>query len=126
MSIPIDWIPIRFIGEPIEVLFNEPPALEKKPGCPQAFIWRGETYSVQAILSEWRDYERRGRMSSNMRPEHAAIARQRGSWGVGTFYFRIKTNLGSVFDIYYDRAPKDASHRKGAWFIYQELKPADE
>ena len=28
--------PFRFIGEEIEVVFDEPPALEKKPGCPDA------------------------------------------------------------------------------------------
>jgi hypothetical protein len=57
--------PLRFIGESIEVQFDQPPMLEKKPGCPEQFIWRGETYRVIEILQEWHDYSRRGRMAHN-------------------------------------------------------------
>jgi hypothetical protein len=60
-------------------------------------------------------------MTSNMRPEHAAVAERRGSWGVGRDYYRVLTDSGRIFDIYYDRAPKDAGRRKGAWFLYREL-----
>lgn len=116
------FLPIRFISEPIEVHFEEPPALEKKPGVPDAFTWRGEVYQVVEVLSEWVDYARKGRMARNMQPQHAAVASRRGSWGVGLFYFRIRTETGRIFDLYYDRAPKDADHRKGEWFLYQELE----
>lgn len=112
---------IRFIQEPIQVFFEEDHLLEKKPVCPQAFEWRGHKYHVLELLSEWRDFQRRGRMARNMQPQHAEIARLRGSWGVGKFYFRVKVAGGRIFDIYYDRAPIDADHRKGQWFIYQEL-----
>jgi hypothetical protein len=72
-------------------------------------------------LSEWRDYQRRGRMARNMKPEHAAAAERRGSWGVGQFYFRVRTRNDKIFEIYYDRAPKDVDNRKGEWFLYREL-----
>ena len=62
----------RFIGEPITVEFDEPPAFSKKPHCPDRFIWGEETFVIISSLAEWRDYERRGRMAQNMRPEHAA------------------------------------------------------
>jgi hypothetical protein len=26
-----------------------------------------------------------------------------------------------IFDLYYDRAPKDINHRKGGWCLYREL-----
>jgi hypothetical protein len=117
----MDLKPIHFISEPIEVSFKEQPLLEKKPGAPSTFTWRNETYQVMELLSEWVDFERRGRSSRNMQPQHAAVASRRGSWGVGTFYYRVLTQDGRIFDLYYDRAPKDADHRKGAWFIYQEL-----
>lgn len=113
--------PIHFIAEQIEVAFDQPPALEKKPGPPARFTWRGHTFQVVELLSEWVDYERRGRMRRNMQPQHAAVASQRGSWGVGLFYFRVRTDDGRFFDIYYDRAPKDTDNRKGAWFVFQEL-----
>lgn len=111
----------RFIGQEIEVEFEKPPQLEKKPGCPNRFIWSGELYEIVEMLQEWHDYRRRGRMARNMQPRHAEIAEQRGSWGVGRDYFRVRTNTGQIFELYYDRAPKDANRRKGAWFLYREL-----
>ena len=58
--------PVRFIGEPIQPRFDRPPALEKKPGCPDGFVWREEAHPIAEILSEWHDYGRRGRMAHNM------------------------------------------------------------
>jgi len=112
--------PIRFIGEAIDAHFDTPPVLEKKPGCPDAFTWRDTAYRIVEKLSEWHDYQRRGSMEHNMREEHAATAAQRGSWGVGRDYFRVRIEDGRVFDLYYDRAPK-GKKRKGSWFIYREL-----
>ncbi len=117
----MDYKPIHFIGESIEVSFIHPPVLEKIPGLPDAFTWRGETYRIVELVSEWHDYRRRGRMSSNMRPEHAVTAARRGSWGVGQDYYRVRTLQGKVFDIYYDRAPKNVDDRKGSWFLDKEL-----
>ncbi len=111
----------RFIEEPIEVIFKMKPTLEKKPGCPDGFIWRGETHQITEILSEWHDYRRRGRMAHNMTPPHAEVASGRGSWGVGRDYFQIRTKSGRAFEIYYDRAPRNADRRKGQWFLYREI-----
>ncbi len=112
---------LRFIGKRVEVQFDEPPILEKKPGCPDRFVWKEETYQLTEKIGEWQDYGRRGRMTHNMRAEHAEVAAGRGSWGVGRFYFRVRTHRGHVFDLYYDRAPKSADDRKGAWFLYREM-----
>jgi len=119
----MDWQPSRFIDEPIEVHFDRPPVFEKRPPCPDGFIWREMAYRVVAVLSEWRDYRRRGRMAANMRPEHAELAAVRGSWGVGRFYFRVRTDAGPILDLYYDRAPKGSTSRKGAWFVFREVEP---
>ena len=35
-----------FIAEAIEVQFDKPPVIEKKPPCPDAFTWRGDSYRV--------------------------------------------------------------------------------
>jgi hypothetical protein len=113
--------PLRFIGESIQVHYDQPPTLEKKPGCPQAFTWRGQIYRVIELVSEWHNYQRRGRMAKNMQPQHAAVASGRGSWGVGQDYYRVRTDTDQFFDLYYDRAPKGADQRKGAWFLDKEL-----
>ena len=117
----MELIPLHFIGEPVEVHFVKPPALEKIPGPPDSFLWRGETFVIAEVLSEWHDYRRRGRMARNMQPQHAAAAQRRGSWGVGQDYYRVRTTAGRFFDLYYDRAPKDVDQRKGGWFLDKEL-----
>ena len=116
---------LKFIGEPIEVHFDHSPALEKKPGCPDEFAWRGTAYRVVEKLSEWHDYRRRGRMARNMQPQHAAAAESHGSWGVGRDYFRVRAESGQVFDVYYDRAPGNVASRKGTWFLYREMSLLD-
>ena len=112
---------IHFLDEPITVEFDIPPAREKTPPCPQRFGWRGETYAVTESLAEWADFTRKGRAARNMRPSHAALATGRGSLGVGRFFFRVRVQTGQVFDIYYDRAPKDANDNHGSWVIYREM-----
>jgi hypothetical protein len=112
----------RFIGDPITVEFDKPPLFSKKPDCPARFHWQEATFVIAEVLEEWRDYRRRGRMGDNMRPEHAAVAEQRGSWGVGRYYFRVRTADGRIFELYYDRAPKDVDQRAGAWFLTREIK----
>jgi hypothetical protein len=124
VSVDMDLIPLHFIGEPIKVHFSRPPALEKIPGPPDSFLWRGTEYPILEVLSEWHDYRRRGRMARNMQPKHAATAARRGSWGVGRDYYRVRTPGGRIFDLYYDRAPKDADQRKGGWFLDKELAAA--
>jgi hypothetical protein len=74
--------PTHFIGEPIEVVFDQPPALEKKTGCPGKFVWRGDTFQIEEIIAEWHEYTRRGKQARNMRPAHVSTAEQRGSWGL--------------------------------------------
>lgn len=113
---------IHFFDHPIEPLFDTPPAREKSPDCPNGFILEYTTYRIVAMLSSWSDFTRRGKKARNMRPAHAAVASSRGSLNVGRFYFRIRTDSGQVFDIYYDRAMKNVDDRKGQWFLYRELR----
>ncbi|MEM5773512.1 MAG: DUF6504 family protein [Anaerolineaceae bacterium] len=115
-------IPIHFIDEQVEVQFDEPPVYRKSPVCPSGFVWQGRPYQIAEKVGEWQDFERRGRMAQNMAPAHAAAASRRGSWGVGRFFFRVRTREGALYDLYYDRAPKNADDRLGAWFLYRELE----
>ena len=117
------WRPLRFIDAEIEVAHDRPPALSKRPPAPDSFLWSGRTYQVVEVLSSWTSYERRGRMADNMAPAHLATAARRGSWGVGRFYFRVQTEGGPVFDLYYDREPEGAGDRAGHWFLWREMAP---
>jgi hypothetical protein len=119
-----DWTPIRFIDAEVEVDFSHPPLHSKTPDAPDAFVWQGARYQVRETLSSWVDFRRRGRMVRNMQPAHQAVAFRRGSWGVGRFFFRVRTEQGGVFDLYYDRAPEAAADRAGHWFLWRELRAA--
>ncbi|HBA90257.1 MAG TPA: hypothetical protein DCZ08_00220 [Anaerolineaceae bacterium] len=117
---PISEPSMRFIDEPIDVQFDSPPLLEKSPPCPQGFIWQSETFRIVELLAEWKDFRRRGRMGRNMIPPHLSRAERIGSWGVGRFFFRVRTDGGRIFEIYFDRAPADAGDRKGSWVLFGE------
>jgi hypothetical protein len=121
----METIPSRFYDDPIEVIYKTPPTYEKSPDCPQAFIWKGVTYPILEVLEMWEDYERRGKKARNMKPTHLASARAKGSWGVGRFNFRVKTDSGQYFEIYYDRAPQNCDDRKGNWVLKGERKPVE-
>ena len=111
----------RFLCEPIQVTLADEPRFEKRPGCPQEFTWRGNAFRITELLQEWHDYRRRDRMAHNMRPEHAATAERRGSWGGGRDHYQVRTQDGRIFELCYDRAPRDATRRKVQWVISQEL-----
>ena len=125
MPLSSSYTPLHFIDQPIEVIFDTAPALEKSPDAPpNGFVWEDKTYRVTEMLASWNDFTRRGRMAQNMRPAHAAVASTRGSLNVGRFYFRVKVDTGQIFDIYYDRAMKNVDQRKGHWFVYREMRSA--
>ncbi len=118
-------LPTRFIGVSVEVVYDRPPALEKRPGPPDGFIWEGRTYHVVAVLQEWHDYHLRGKSLAFYVKERgsyrAKAAERRGTWGVGRDYYRVRTAEGEVFDLYYDRAPHGPGERKGAWFLWRQI-----
>jgi hypothetical protein len=117
-----DLQPLRFLDQPVEVLFKSPPTYEKSPPCPDSFVWENRTYLIVEKLSEWTDFARRGRSARNMRPSHAEVASGRGSLNVGRFFFRVRVDTGQIFDLTYDRAMKNVDDRKGQWLLYRELK----
>jgi len=119
------FAPIHFIGEEIQARFSQSPLRQKTPSCPDGFIWEDRLYQVTGKLSEWADFTRRGRMARNMRPAHLSVAVERGSLGVGRFYFRVRVDSGQFFDLYYDREIRDVDDRLGHWFLYCELEPKD-
>lgn len=116
-----DWTPLQFIDEEVTVGFTQAPLLEKKPHAPSSFTWRGRTFRVAEVASTWFDLERKGRQARNMAPAHHEAALRRGSWGVGRYFFRVCTDDGRAFDLYYDRAPGKSGDRKGHWYLWREL-----
>jgi hypothetical protein len=121
----VNFKPLHFIAQPVEVSYDKPPLFEKRPGCPDRFKWGERTYFVAELLSQWDDFTRRGRMAHNMRPSHAKAAARRGSWGVGRTYFRVRTENGQIFDLYYDRDPSGPGGAAGTWTLFREMEEAE-
>ncbi len=114
-------------SEPIEALFDHPPAIEKRPRCPNSIIWDGRTYRIIAMRLEWHDYLPRGKTLARQLREHGsywvtAAEQRRGSWGVGRDYYRVQTESGETFDIYYDRKPT-GPEVKGGWYLWRSVTP---
>jgi len=110
-----------YIGETISVGFDEPPLFVKKPECPNTFFWRGRSYRVKEVISQWQDFSRQGNYSRNMKDVHLERAKTKGSLGVGRFYFRVLINDDRIFEIYYDRRIKSTYETSGFWVLFQEL-----
>lgn len=116
----------RFISKPIDVKFLQTPLYSKKPTCPNCFSLKGKTHTIVDCLAEFKDFSRHGKMAKNMQPQHAQVAETQGSWGVGRFYFDVKTDTGKYFRLYYDRSPKNALDRAGKWILFAELKKLED
>jgi hypothetical protein len=121
----VTWKALHFIGEEIEPIFKKLSTFSKKPDPPSGFHWRDSEFLVETLISTWFDFERKGRMEKNMRPSSMRKAARRGSWGVGRYYFRIRTTDDRAFDIYYDRAPSGADDREGRWILWREIQQTD-
>ena len=118
-------MPIEFFVDEIEVRFDREPTLEKRPGPPSAFTWRGREYVIVELLKEWHDYRKRGKTKTFYEKERGSYwvksSQRRGSWGVGRDCYRVRTASGEVFDIYYDRAPKGPD-KAGQWILSRRMK----
>ncbi|RJQ07061.1 MAG: hypothetical protein C4551_07320 [Bacillota bacterium] len=118
-----------FVGEEIEPVFEEAPALEKKTGAPSGFRLREREYKIQRVVKEWHEYNqsRPGGGWDAGRPPYAMRGvRNRGSWGQGKDFYRVLLDDGRLVDIYYDRRPKSGGDkgRKGRWVLFREIGDA--
>jgi hypothetical protein len=110
-----------FIDEIISVIFEQSEHLIKKPVCPDKFIWKGQEYIIGELINEWQDFSPNDSSSAN--PNEPLLKKDavKGSFGVGRFYFRVRTTDCRVFDLYYDRKIKNVSSTEGFWVLYQEI-----
>ncbi len=110
---------MEFYSDPITVKFEKEPLIEKKTGAPHAFTWREKTYVIVAVEGEWHDYLPRGKSEEFYYQKRGDAPvmnpKKRGSWGVGTDYYRVRTDSGETFIIYYNRQPK--GQKKGEWVL---------
>ncbi|MFN8463722.1 MAG: DUF6504 family protein [Anaerolineales bacterium] len=90
------WISLlHFLDQPIEVIFDTPPALEKSPTCPNGFVWEGKTYRVTEMLSAWTVQAARKDGAQRLALNTRRLSQNRGSLNVGRFYFRVGSYCSS-------------------------------
>jgi len=99
-------LPERFVGEPIEPLggsFDTARMAVGEPGLPQAFIWRGKTLEIAAVVRTWRETGpcRHGSPEVYVRKH----------------WFEVTTRGGAVLRLYFDRQPRGG---RGAarWWLF--------
>ncbi len=85
---------VQLIAQEVEVRFAQ------KPGPPSAFVWQGQEYRVVEILSVRRELDFR----------RAWWRRRHRDW------YRVKTDSGRVFDLYFHRGPG-----RPCWVLFQEV-----
>ena len=113
---------VRYIGKEIIPGYTNGVLFVKDPACPDFFMQDQQIYVVKQVLSEWRDYQRKGNKTHNMRESHLQRAHLKGSWGTGRYYFRVETECGHTFEIYYDRTPSSRQNKFGHWVLFKEIK----
>jgi hypothetical protein len=113
----------KFISARIAVYFKTAPLLTKRTGPPDAFSWDGQRFPIVAVLAEWHDYDK-SRERDTTRRSQERLTRKHGSWGLGRDFYRVRTEGGRVFDLYFDRSPQGADDI-GRWVLYRELEEGD-
>lgn len=101
----------RFVGEAIEPLadtFDTSRMAMGEPGLPRAFLWRGETLEIAAVLSTWRET---GPCRHGSRELY-----------VRKHWFEVATRSGVNLKLYFDRQPRGA-RRSARWWLFSTRVP---
>jgi len=74
------------------------------PGLPRAFVWRGRTYEVEALLETHRTL---GPCTSGADEMY-----------VRRHWFTVRTTTGETMILYFDRQPQRGKSPKVRWWLY--------
>lgn len=97
-----------FISEPLTPEPGTPMASTMaigEAGLPRRFVWRDETYEVEAVLRHWKSSGREGHSKS-------------GELYLRRHWWKIRTIDGTVMTVYCERQARSHAARKRRWFVY--------
>jgi hypothetical protein len=103
-------MPERFVSEaimPVIATSDTARMAAGEPGLPRAFVWRGRTIEIEAVLRTWRETGRCSHGSSEL------YARKH--------WFEVATTTHGTLKIYFDRQPRKRS--KGRWWLFSMIEP---
>lgn len=102
----------RFVGDPIEPVADTCDAGRMamgEPGLPRAFLWRGETLEIAAVLRCWR--------------ETGPCRHGSGERYVRKHWFEVVTRTGATLELYFDRQPRGRRGSARWWLFSQRAAP---
>jgi hypothetical protein len=96
----------RFVSEaimPVADTFDTARMATGEPGLPRAFVWRGETLEIAAVLRSWRDTGpcRHGSPEVYVRKH----------------WFEVTTRTGAALRLYFDRQPRGGPGAARWWLF---------
>lgn len=101
----------RFIGEaitPVAGSFAPAAMAAGEPGLPQAFVWRGRTVEVVAVLRRWHDT--------------GPCSHGSGEMYVRKHWFEVATTAGTL-KLYFERQPRRGRAGRRWWLF--SIREAD-
>ena len=93
---------MEFHSEQIEVVRGG------KSKEPTSFIWKRKDYKIKEILESWADW---GFPPGSPKKKSWRLRHHRN-------YYKIKTEDGKIFEIYFDRKTKK---EEGEWVLYRKI-----
>ena len=97
----------EFVSEPIEPVrgtFDARGMTAGAPGLPERFVWRGNTYTVAAVIETWKD--------------KSPCKHGSGEQYVRKHWFRIRTTGGEEMKLYFERQARSRRELKTRWWLY--------
>ncbi len=97
----------QFVSEPITPIAESMdfrPALSGAPAIPNQFTWRGQTYTIARIISQWKED---GPCKSSAKEQYL-----RKHW------LHIQTTDNHEMKIYFERQARTKSQSKKRWWLY--------
>lgn len=101
----------RFVDEaitPVVATSDTARMAAGEPGLPRAFLWRGRTIEVTAVLRTWRETGKCRHGSSEMY--------------VRKHWFEVATTADGTMKIYFERQPR-RGRKSARWWLFSIREP---
>ena len=79
------------------------------PDVPSSFTWRGDEYTVDTVLDDWKGL--------------GDCSHGSGETYVKKHWFHVRTSDGAEMKIYFDRQPRRGQKDAPRWFLYTMARP---
>lgn len=94
-----------FVSEAIEPVAGsfQPSRNAGEPALPMQFCWRGNDYTIDEVLDEWKESSERNGEGEKYLRKH---------------WYHVRTTCSLNMKIYFERQARSAAARKQRWWLY--------